>query len=144
MSDEPHDLTGYAELDDPGDGDTPLKPFALFLQEARKGGLHTEMSEETANLTKRVVETGKAGSITLTLTIKPHGADGMVSVADKVVVKTPRPEVGATYFFADEHGNLQRNPPNQQTLPLREIDGGRDKPLHELDEPRAIRQETTP
>lgn len=100
------------------------KPFAAALQEMRKGGLHTEMSDELAALVQRVMETGKKGSITLTLTVDPVD-DQTAKVTDKIAVKTPRFDTAATTYFPDEHGNLNRNRPDQPELPLREIEGGK-------------------
>ena len=38
--------------------------------------------------------------------------------------KAPKGERPASTFFADETGNLSRNPPRQQELPLRQVEGG--------------------
>ena len=103
------------------------KPFAAALQEMRKGGLHTEMGDELAELTKRVMATGKVGSITLTLQVKPMDDGTTVKVTDKITVKTPRFDTAATVFFPDEQGNLLRNRPDQPELPLRELAGGKQR-----------------
>lgn len=133
----PHDLSTYAELDKPADGDIVLKPFAQFLQEARKGGLHTELSERLPELARIVLETGKKGSITLKLTLTPMSDGQMVAVADDVTLKAPRANVPATYYYADKHGGLHRDPPQQLSIPLREVPGGRDdEPLREVPEIR--------
>lgn len=100
------------------------KPFAMALQEMRKGGLHTEMSDELAAVTQQVMRTGKKGSITLTLNITPMSDGSTVSVTDKIAVKAPRFAAAATMYWPDKHGNLHRNRPDQPELPLREIAGG--------------------
>jgi len=101
------------------------KPFAQALQEMRKGGLHTEMSDELAALVVEVMKTGKKGSITLTLTVEPQSDGATAAVSDKIVVKAPRFDTAATMYWPDAKGNLLRNRPDQDELPLREIAGGK-------------------
>jgi hypothetical protein len=90
------------------------KPFAAFLQEQRRGGLHGELSEALQELVRAVEEHRKGGSLTLTLSVKPNG-DGVVVVTDKVAVKLPEGEKGSSIFFVDD-GNLVRNDPRQTTI----------------------------
>ena len=91
------------------------KPFAAFLQEQRRGGLHGELSDGLAGLVAAVSEHRKAGTLTLTVSVKPTG-DGVVVVTDKVVVKAPEGDRGSSIFFADEDGNLQREDPRQMKI----------------------------
>lgn len=100
-------------------------PFAQALQDMRKGNLHTELGDELAALVVKCRETLKQGSITLTLTVAPQADGDMVFVSDKIAVKTPRPDTGATAFWSDTKGNLSRSNPNQQRLPLRGVNGGK-------------------
>lgn len=102
------------------------KPFALVLQEMRKGGLHTELGDELAELVLQCTATAKKGSLTITLNVDP-GDDGMVVIDDKIVVKAPRYDTAKTIYWTDERGNLLRNRPDQAPLPLREINGGRNE-----------------
>lgn len=102
------------------------KPFALVLQEMRKGGLHTELGDELAELVLQCTATAKKGSLTITLNVDP-GDDGMVVIDDKIVVKSPRYDTAKTIYWTDERGNLLRNRPDQAPLPLREINGGRNE-----------------
>lgn len=91
------------------------KPFAAFITEQRRGGLHGELSEALQLLVLAVDEHRKAGTLTLTLKIQPNG-DGIVTVTDKVVVKAPEGERGSAIFFVDSAGNLVRNDPRQLTV----------------------------
>lgn len=116
------------------------KPFAMALQEMRKGGLHTEMSDELADLVKRCVEVGKKGTIALTLTVSPHSDGQTVSITDKIVVKAPRFDAASTIYWPDEHGNLLRNRPDQPELPLREISGGKEVTIDENGEVKPLRE----
>lgn len=127
--------------DRPDEEETPeRKPFALVLQEMRKGGLHTELGDELAALVQQCIRTGKKGSLTLTLSVDPKDGtneEALVVVDDKIVVKAPRFDTPATVYWADDKGNLQRDRPSQGKLPLREVSGGtesddwRDKALEQ-------------
>lgn len=102
------------------------KPFALVLQEMRKGGLHTELGDELAALVQQCIKTGKKGSLVLTLRVDPKDGtneEALVVVDDTIVVKAPRFDTAATVYWADDNGNLQRDRPSQGRLPLREASG---------------------
>jgi hypothetical protein len=99
-------------------------PFALLIQQMRKGGLHTELGDELAGLVLACAETGKKGTLTLTLNVDP-GDDGIMVVDDKIVVKAPRATPAKTLYWHDEKGNLIRNRPNQDELPFRAVKGGK-------------------
>lgn len=105
-----------------------LKTFASFLMEARKGGLHTELSEQLADLVTQVVATGKKGTIKLTLTVAPSKDDeAIVVVTDGLSVATPKHTQRPTLFYPDEAGNLHRRDPRQAEIPgmgLRGVPGG--------------------
>lgn len=103
--------------------DQTRKPFAAFVQEQRAGALHGELSDGLVELVQAVQETGKAGTVQLTVKVAPNKDGVTVTVTDKVVVKLPEGERGAAIFFADEHGNLMRRDPRQTELPLKEIRG---------------------
>ncbi len=113
--------------DEEPDDQPERKPFALLLQEMRKNGLHSELGDELAELVRKVTDTGKAGTLTLTLSLKPtvRAERTTIDISDKIVVKAPRPAAPSTMFWPDEKGNLLRNPPNQPELPLRELKGGK-------------------
>ena len=96
------------------------KPFAAFVQEQRSGLLHSELSRELADVVRNVMEHGKDGKLTLTLTISPSKVNGAVEVSDQVNAKPPQADRDAGLFFADHHGNLSRRDPRQPELPLRE------------------------
>jgi len=117
MADSPADLA---------DGEIPqhLKPFASFLQQHEHGGLHNELSEDLAELTRAVVDNQKAGTLTLTLKLKPTKMDGALEVEASVKVKTPEVERPTAFWFPDAHGNLHRRDPRQMQFsdaPVREV-----------------------
>ena len=115
--------------------DTTVRPFAAVVQEHRDGALHAELSEALQEVVAEVVTHGKAGSLTLTLNVKPadKGLGSALIIAADIKAKPPQGERPAAIFFPDESGNLFRRDPRQTELPLREAPGGRDDeaPLRE-------------
>ena len=101
---------------------TQTKPFAAFLQEQRQGGLAVELSELLADTVAAVSEHQKAGTVTLTVKIKPAG-ENAVSITDEVKCKAPEGDKPSSLFFADDEGNLSRRDPRQPELPLRRVGG---------------------
>jgi hypothetical protein len=99
------------------------KAFAVFLQELRDGRAHAEMTAKLEELLNAVRETGKGGSITFKLKIKPsgRGADvDKVTVADDITASLPELEHGDDMFYLTEDLDLSRNHPRQRSLELRE------------------------
>lgn len=70
-----------------------------------------------AGLVATVKETGRKGSITVTLVVEPMaGNDEVVKVGGNVTVKAPKASVPTSIFYTGADGNLSRNDPN--ALPL--------------------------
>ncbi len=94
------------------------RPIADFLAEHNKGAGAREASEQLQALVAAVQETGKKGTVTITVSVAPmKGGDNSVlitsvNVAAKLPVVEPKPAV----FYADDDGNLVRNDPNQLTF----------------------------
>lgn len=91
--------------------------FASFLCQHARGRSERELSEKLRDLVQAVEDTGKGGSITYTLTIKPQAnAEHAVLVQDDIKVKTPQLDRPASIFFADEAYRLVRSDPRQMTI----------------------------
>lgn len=99
--------------------DRQLKPFADWLALQRKGSLANELAEALTTVNRAVVETGKAGSVTLTIKIKAAGDEVSVIVTDEVKSKVPEFDRGQSVFFVDEDGNPHRS---QQVLDEATVD----------------------
>lgn len=97
-----------------------VKPFGSFLQESRRGVLHTELSEQFADLVAACRTHGKKGSLTLTITVAPNKDGETLMIGDDLKVKAPQGERPASVFWADEHGNVSTRNPRQPELPLRD------------------------
>ena len=91
------------------------KPFDHTLRELRFGECLDELSAEMSKLVAAVGNTGKAGSVTLTIKLKPAGG-GSVEVADDIKSKIPTLPKGSSIFFATPENNLVRNDPRQPDL----------------------------
>lgn len=93
------------------------RPFATFLLETNKGRSHEELSAGLHEVIAEVLNTGKAGSISYRVDIKPAaGVENMVTITDQIVRKVPRGERATSMFFVDDDGNLCRNDPRQQSI----------------------------
>jgi hypothetical protein len=94
-----------------------VRPFADVLSEVNKGLVADEAATRLAELVAAVRETGKKGTLRLTIEVSPFsGNDDIVKVAGAVELRAPRAEAPASIFYPDEDGNLSRNDPN--TLPI--------------------------
>lgn len=93
------------------------REFVSFLLDINKGQSHRELSEKFAELVATVQETGKAGSMTYSVTVKPEaGTDNLVIVTDQITVKRPQGERRKSLFFVDDNHNLTRDNPHQSSL----------------------------
>lgn len=108
-----------------------VKPFAAFLQETAAGRTHDELSQGLHDLIEAVKDTGKAGKLQLTISVKPAAKNNRdaVNVTDMVVIKAPTGERPESFFFIDTAGNLTRENPRQPQLPLREVPRGEGAPV---------------
>lgn len=108
------------------DGDNPvIRPFADFLREQSGGNTHDELSEALWDLVARVRDTGKKGTVSLTVTVAPmKGSDNVLVITDEIKLRVPEHDRKASLFYADKTGNLTRQDPNQLTFEsLREVGG---------------------
>jgi hypothetical protein len=99
------------------------KAFAVILQDIRDGRVHAELTNTMEELLTSVKETGKGGSITLKLTIKParRGTDvDKVVITDSITASVPQHDRGEDFYWLTDDNDLSRNHPRQTTLDLRE------------------------
>lgn len=94
--------------------------FVHTLELMRGGSAAVELSEKLDELLTACGATGRVGELKIVIKCKPNGAgSGQFTFIDAVTVKAPEHDRPATLLFADEHGNLQREDPRQQKMPLR-------------------------
>jgi hypothetical protein len=109
------------------------RPFVAILQEIGDGILAEDCGEAMREVVTAVVETGKPGTVTITINVDVPGGDGKrgrirdttsLVVSGKVAAKRPRLNPPPSVFFNDEQANLTRTNPMQPELPLRALTGG--------------------
>lgn len=94
-----------------------VRPFADVLSEVNRGVVADEAATKLAELVTAVKETGRKGSLKITIEVAPFsGNDEIVKVSGSVDLRAPRAEAPASIFYPDDSGNLSRNDPN--ALPL--------------------------
>lgn len=111
-------MTTTTDADDP-----VVRPFADWLREQRKGLTHDELSDALHELIAAVNDTGKAGTLTLTIKVAPLGKTGdVLQVTDAVKLTPPKRDRDASLFYTDDDGNLSKSDPNQPAFDsLREV-----------------------
>lgn len=88
--------------------------FAAFLVTFNRGRTHDELTKALAEVVAAVADTGKSGTLTLTIKVSPaKGVDGMVLVEDDVKAKVPTLSRAAAMFYVTEDGTLSENHPGQ-------------------------------
>lgn len=89
--------------------------FAAWLTQQAKGKTNAEMSEALRTLVRACLDTGKKGTLKLTITVKPDG-DHLI-VSDEIGLNTPEHNRPAAVWFAEpDTGALVRNDPTQPAL----------------------------
>ena len=106
------------------DSGKKITPFVEWLATYKKGETDGELTHELRTLIEQVQETGKPGTITLTLRVSRKG-ERQVNVIEDIKVKTPQHDRSETIYFVDQHLNLQRNDPRQGVLtPIKKSTAG--------------------
>lgn len=94
-----------------------MRPFTDVIRDHRNGKLVAELSERMARVVQAVEETGKPGTITLKLTIKPSkGEEGAFKVSPTISQGIPERDLPDALFFSDESGSLVRESPTQRGI----------------------------
>ena len=95
--------------DEPEEGN--VREFAAFLLD--RPATHNELSEKLRQLTVAVQDTGKKGTLQLTVALELFDGDpDRVVVNDRIVMKVPEHDRKGSILFPDRDGNLSRNDPN--------------------------------
>jgi hypothetical protein len=101
-----------------------VKAFLQTLAELRGGKAVDDADRLLREVQERVNETGRPGTLTVSLTVKPasKGNRHMHSVIDKLTCKLPSGESEETLLYVVEEGGYSRRDPRQPELPvLREV-----------------------
>lgn len=110
----------------PAEPELEIRPFATWLIEQSGGKTHEELSAALYDLVARVRDTGKKGSVSLTVNVAPLKGDvDVLVVADEIKLRLPEHDRKASLFYPDKDGNLTRRDPNQLSFEsLREVPEG--------------------
>lgn len=97
--------------------------FSETLAALREGRFLADAARGLAELEEAVMEHGKPGTLTVTLTMKPacKGYRLMVSLTDNIAVKKPVGEKEETILFRAGAGRFSRRDPRQPELPMRPV-----------------------
>lgn len=94
-----------------------------LLAELAEGRTVDELNRALQDVRERVVETGKPGKVTLSLTFKPatKGNRAMHSVSPAVTTTLPKGEPEESIVFVTEGGYSRRDPRQPEMPGLREV-----------------------
>lgn len=96
----------------------PRRTFFETVRDLRAGQVSEQLDESLQRLTQQVQRTAKAGSLKLTIEIKPmKGSTEAVVVKATVVTKEPQFDDNGTVLFPTPEGNLTRSHHRQPDLP---------------------------
>lgn len=105
------------------------RPITDTLRSLRGGVLVDEASDALAELVNAVMETGKAGRLTIELSLtKASRGSGALVIRDKIVVKRPADDVFETILYATPEGSLVTQDPRQATLELKQVEDPAQRP----------------
>lgn len=97
--------------------DHHVRPFADFLREQSGGRTHEELTDALAEVVAAVRDTGKKGTLTLTINVTPlKNGGGALTVTDTVKKGVPVHDRRASIFYATDSGSLTRDDPQQPTF----------------------------
>ena len=98
------------------------RSFMQVLPEIRQGKLVEDVTNAIAEVAQAVKATQKAGSVTITLSLKPgDSAENALVISDKIKSAAPQADKRPSLFFTDDEGALHRDDPNQHNLPLEPV-----------------------
>lgn len=94
-----------------------MRPITDTLRDMRKGRIVDEATEALAEVVKAVDATDKAGSVTITIKVKPSKGGGLEKTLSATVKRdVPTPDLPDAVFFSTVDGGLVRDDPEQRPL----------------------------
>jgi hypothetical protein len=109
------------------------RSFLDTLTKLRYGECVENLTQEMHQLLCAVNRTGRAGSLTLKIHVKPVDKGPSVErieMRDDIKLNMPKPERGATFLFLDGANNPSTQDPRQPQLELRAVPA--EKPAREV------------
>ena len=94
-----------------------MRPITDILRDIRKGRAVDLASQRLAEIVQAVDETGKPGSLTITIKVKPEkGGGSLKNLAVDVKAKIPEIDLPEGIFYSDADGDLHRSDPKQEEM----------------------------
>lgn len=87
-----------------------------MLNTIERGEFVLDIEQACQGVVQSVQETGKQGSITLTITFRPDAQLGAIRVGGKLAVRAPQKAVREALFFPTPEGNLSRYDAKQRDM----------------------------
>jgi hypothetical protein len=98
------------------------RPITDTLRHLRGGVFLDEASDALAELVQAVSDTGRPGTLTVSLTLKRASrGSGALVIADKITVKGPKEDAVETMLYATPEGALVAEDPRQHKLALKDV-----------------------
>ncbi len=91
-----------------------------WIAQHQGGSLDVEFGEALARLAGQVELLNKGGKLVLELAVKPMKNGTGVIVTGKQKLTLPEPDAASTFYYRSADGGLQRNHPDQPSLPTME------------------------
>lgn len=98
--------------------------FIETISAMHNGRTVHDLDHQLAELVRAVQVSGRKGQLSLVLVVEPasKGTIDVLSVSDRISIKTPTAERGAAIFYPHDEGKLSRKDIRQQELPLRVVE----------------------
>jgi len=95
--------------------------FTDVIRDIAGGELVDEATTAINNLVSAVDETGKGGSLTIKISVKPNGRGGGMNVGYDVAAKLPQGEKLTSVMWPTPEGDLLASDPRQKSLDLKTV-----------------------
>lgn len=102
------------------------RPITDTLRHIGGGVFIDTASDKMAELVNAVDASGKAGKLTLEVTVKKATRGGAMHITGKVTLKKPAEDAMEAMLFATPEGNLVADDPRQQKLDLKSVNPAAD------------------
>lgn len=89
--------------------------FVQLMQNFRRGTLISAADAKLAELLEAIAETGKGGTLTVTIPLKMNKG-GQIECDPKVDIKKPVRDIGTGIYYLDGENRLTRRDPNQMDI----------------------------
>ncbi len=93
--------------------------FLMFVSSHRRGAMNVDITEAMDELITQVMNIGKKGTISITLTVTPLDdvIDPTMTIEDEVKIRPPKRKAeSSAYFLQTADGQISRRQP-QQAIP---------------------------